>query len=75
MYRGTKKEIREAMLFAINDTVITTFLLGSYLKLEICSGKDFENCETILFTDLVQFVECLYSHKDANGNYKFMVVN
>jgi len=84
LYRGTKKEIHESMSFAINDTVITTFLPGSYLELEIqpavhqieiCFGKDFENCETILFTDLVQYVECQYSQKRTNGKYKFVAVN
>jgi len=84
LYRATKKEINEPMVFSVNDSIIDNFLPGSYLDLKfhpsikqinICFGKDFENCESILFTELIQYVECIYSDHSAENDYKFVLVS
>lgn len=84
LYRGTKKESKEPMLFSINDTIINSFEPGSYLekiippgsnKVSICYGNKFEKCETILFIDLTQYVECFYSGQTNKDEYKFVAVS
>jgi hypothetical protein len=84
LYRGTRKEIKESMVFSVNDWIIDSFLPGSYLELEfspdighleICFGENFKECQVILFNDLIQYVECVYTKPVQNSMYKFIAVN
>jgi len=84
LYRGTSREIKESMVFSVNDWIIDSFLPGSYLELEfspdvghleICFGENFKECQVILFNDLIQYVECAYTKPVQNSVYKFVAVN
>lgn len=84
IYRGTKKEIDAPMVFSVHDTLVDDFVPGSYIEIEIitkdshvdiCFGNTFEDCETILFTGAVQYVECAYTKKSDLNDYEFLSVS
>lgn len=84
IYRGTKKEIDVPIVFLVNDTLVDDFVPGSYVEIEvipknsqvdICFGNAFKECETILLTGAVQYVECAYTKKSDLNDYEFLSVN
>lgn len=82
LYRGTHKEMDEAMYFTVNGFPIEGFEPGSYLellfdektrKLEFCpTGSD--DCTTVFLGGDVQYVECFFPRKKDERQYQFLSV-